>query len=111
MTELSDKKIWLYGLLIDCPQGQPLSDCPLEQYRTGSNKDRLNVLENFTEEQVEEIIKHHNQCLLRRVQPEIINKSEIDKKNSCDYILAPDIIKRKAPSELASKAFTFFFKN
>ncbi|MFO7827572.1 MAG: hypothetical protein R6V23_03025 [Bacteroidales bacterium] len=65
--ELSDEKIWLYGLLIACPQGKPLSDCPLEQYRIGSNKDRLTILENFTEEQVEEIIKLHNDCLLSRV--------------------------------------------
>jgi len=65
--ELTDTKIWVYGLLVACPQGKPLSDCPLEKYRIGSNKDRLNVLEKFTEEQVEEIIKHHNQCLFRRV--------------------------------------------
>jgi hypothetical protein len=67
MTELSDKKIWLYGLFIACPQGKPLSDCPLEQYRIGSEKERLTTLENITEKEVEEIIKHHNQCLLRRV--------------------------------------------
>lgn len=67
VMELSDKKIWVYGLLIACPEGNPLHDCPLEKYRKGSDKDRLTILENFTEEEVEEIIKLHNHCLLSRV--------------------------------------------
>ena len=67
MTELSDKKIWLYGLLVTCPEGKLLPDCPLEKYRDLSYSDRLSTLENFTEEEVEQIIKHHYQCLRRRI--------------------------------------------
>ena len=65
--ELSDKKIWVYGLLIACPERKPLPDCPLEKYRHLSNKNRLTTLENFTEAEVEEIIELHNHCLLSRV--------------------------------------------
>lgn len=65
--ELTDNKIWLFGLLIACPVGAPLPDCPLEKYRTNSYKDRLTTLQNFTENEVDEIIKHHYQCVLRRV--------------------------------------------
>lgn len=65
--ELSDKKIWLYGLLVACPEKEPLSDCPLEKYRNLSFKERLSALEGLTNEKTEEIIKHHHQCLLRRV--------------------------------------------
>jgi len=67
MTELSDKKIWLLGLLVACPEGKPLTDCPLEKYRELSCQDRLSALENFTEGEVEKIINHHNQCLFSRV--------------------------------------------
>lgn len=65
--ELSDKKIWVYGLLYACPEGQPLPDCPLEKYRKLSDKEKLSILENFTDEEVEKIIRNHNQCLLHRV--------------------------------------------
>ena len=67
MTELSDKKIWLNGLLTACPEGEPLPGCPLEKYRKLQLKEKLSVLENFTEEEVEEITKHHYKCVLRRV--------------------------------------------
>ena len=65
--ELSDKKIWLYGLFYACPEGKPLVDCPIEKYRSLPEKEKIIILENLTEEEVEEIIKHHNQCLLRRI--------------------------------------------
>jgi hypothetical protein len=65
--ELTNEKIWLYGLLIACPEGKPLPDCPLEKYRNRTLKERLSILESFTAEEVDEIIKHHHQCVLRRL--------------------------------------------
>lgn len=65
--ELTDKKIWLYGLFVACPEGNPLPDCPLEQYRSLPDKEKIKILENFSEEEVEEIIKHHHKCVFRRV--------------------------------------------
>ena len=65
--ELSDKRIWLYGLLVACPEVESLCDCPFEKYRKLTLEERLKTVEELSEEEVDEIIKHHNQCLLRRV--------------------------------------------
>lgn len=65
--KLSDKKIWLYGLFVGCPEGSPLPDCPLEQYRLLKDKKKISILEKLSKKEVEEIIKHHYQCVLRRV--------------------------------------------
>jgi len=67
VMELSDKKIWLYGLFVACPEGKPLPDCPLEKYRSLPAKKKFALLEQFSEEGVEEIIKHHHKCVLRRI--------------------------------------------
>jgi len=65
--ELSEEKIWLYGLFVSCPQGTPLASCPLEKYRILSYYDRLSALKELTTAETKEIIDHHNRCLLRRV--------------------------------------------
>ena len=65
--ELTDKKIWLFGLFVACPEGEPMPDCPLEKYRSLQVKEKLTILEKLSEEEVEEIINHHHQCVLRRV--------------------------------------------
>ena len=66
MINLSDKKIFIFGLLVACPLGKAMYDCPLEKYRNVSNKERLNYLERFSDEEQDKILQHHHQCLLRR---------------------------------------------
>jgi hypothetical protein len=65
--KLTDDKIWLYGLFVACPEGTPLPDCPVEKYRSLPDKKKITILENLSEKEVENIIKHHHKCLLRRV--------------------------------------------
>ncbi len=64
---LSDRKIFVFGLMVACPQKMPLKDCPLEKYRKLANKEKLNHLEKFSDEKTEEIFQHHHHCLLRRL--------------------------------------------
>lgn len=63
----SNKSIAIFGLLISCPMGFPMDDCPLEQYRLGAVKDKMRIVENFTTVEIDEILKHHNECLWRQV--------------------------------------------
>jgi hypothetical protein len=65
--ELSDEKIWIYGLYVACPEGKPLLDCPLERYRSLPDTKKIAIVENLSQNEVKEIFKHHNQCLLHRV--------------------------------------------
>ena len=61
-----DKLIWVKELLIDCPFGNALSDCPLIELRNTPVKGRLRVAEQFTENELDEIIDYHKNCFERR---------------------------------------------
>ena len=60
------KLIWVEGLLIECPFGNPLSDCPAIELRKLPIPERLRVAEQFTENELDEIIIHHKNCLNKR---------------------------------------------
>lgn len=68
MDELSieHKRIWIKGLLIDCPMGTAADDCPARDWRTMPIEKRLIVVDTMTNEQVEEVIVFHKQCLKNR---------------------------------------------
>ena len=68
MDELSmeHKRTWVKGLLIDCPMGTALDDCPARDLRTLPIARRLITVDTMTPEQVEEVIVHHKQCLRKR---------------------------------------------
>ena len=56
------EKLWIHGLIVACPEGTPLVDCPLEKYRKFTLEERLKIVEELSDEEIKEIIKHHNQC-------------------------------------------------
>jgi len=47
--------------------GNPRADCPLEKYRNKPLKNKLKIVEQFSNDKIEKIIQHHKECLLRRV--------------------------------------------
>ena len=68
MEELSIeyKRTWVKGLLIDCPMGAATDDCPAFDLRAQPIKKRMTAVDSMTDEQVEEVIVHHKQCLKKR---------------------------------------------
>jgi len=68
MNELSieHKRTWVKGRLIDCPMGTAMGDCPARDLRTMPIEKRLIVVDSMTNEQVEEVIVYHRQCLKKR---------------------------------------------
>lgn len=65
---LSDKKIFVFGLMMDCPQGQPLATCPFKKYRKLSIIERIDCLENISDKEIDKMIKHHYECLWIRIK-------------------------------------------
>ena len=65
--KLSYEKIFVFGLMTNCPEGEPLIDCPLEKYRKLSKIQRINNLEKLSDKETDNIIKHHHECLLKRI--------------------------------------------
>lgn len=65
--DMDYKLFFVFGLLVKCPEGEPMSDCPLQEYRTKSLEDKLAVAEQFTENELDETITHHYKCVMDRV--------------------------------------------
>jgi hypothetical protein len=71
MQELTieDQKIWVKGLMIDCPMGKALDTCPAKEVRAIPLRDRLKLVDEMVDEQLSQIIAHHKRCLYEREIP------------------------------------------
>ena len=63
---LEQKKAWVFGLLIDCPFGKTLDDCPVKDARCFPLLKRMNLLRRMDENDIDGIIVHHQKCLSER---------------------------------------------
>ena len=71
MTSQTDSigrsKFLLFGLLINCPFLRAKTDCPLHEFRCNPSLERkFHYLDGLEEENLEEMIAHHEQCYSRR---------------------------------------------
>jgi hypothetical protein len=64
--DITQKKIWVKGLLVDCPYDAPLADCILKDLRNEPMEARLIKVNAMTHRQLDGIISHHKQCLAIR---------------------------------------------
>jgi hypothetical protein len=64
--DLEDKKAWVQGLLVDCPFRKSLDTCPAKDLRLLPIKTRFRLVREMAEEQINQIIAHHQDCLSRR---------------------------------------------
>ena len=67
-TELMNKRIWVKGILVECPLGKSLSDCPANALRNLPLEELLKAVNNMTEGQLEMVIKYHNNCITERLK-------------------------------------------
>jgi hypothetical protein len=61
--DITQKKIWVKGLVIDCPYDVPLADCALKDIRKEPMNTRFIKVNAMSHKQLDEIIAHHRQCL------------------------------------------------
>ncbi len=61
-----NKQIWVQGLMIDCPMGKALEACPLKDVRALPLRERLALVKQMEDSQLDEIIAHHRRCLKER---------------------------------------------
>jgi hypothetical protein len=66
--DIEDKKAWVQGLLVDCPVGKSLDTCLAKGLRLLPIKTRLGLVREMDEGQINQIIAHHETCLLEREQ-------------------------------------------
>ena len=63
---LRDKKIWIKGLLVDCPLGKPLKDCPANALRSLPIDQFAEIVNEMTKKQIDCIIEYHENCCRER---------------------------------------------
>ena len=64
--ELKYRRVWLKGLVISCPFGKALEDCPANEIRKLPLSERMTVVDNMTDKQVDKTLDHHKNCLAER---------------------------------------------
>ena len=75
-----DLRQWLFGLLIECPMGKPVENCPFNEYRKEPTTKKISITYEMPREKVMNLIIHHKKCLAKRES--MIAKKELTKKNS-----------------------------
>lgn len=63
---IEEKKIWIKGLVIHCPMGESVKDCPANEIRLLPIPERLRIIDQMSTIDINQIIDHHSECLLRR---------------------------------------------
>jgi hypothetical protein len=60
------KETWIKGLMIECPMGEALVNCPLREFRKMTIEARFTLVESWDENQLDQTIAYHKKCLLER---------------------------------------------
>ncbi len=64
----TDKRIWLKGLILECPMGEALPDCPLNGMRHLPVAQINQTINNLPPQKVDLIIKIHKHCYHDRMK-------------------------------------------
>lgn len=66
LTPLIEKISIVFGLVIQCPFDDPVETCPAFELRKLPTEEKFQIVNNLTEEQLDDIIAHHKKCLRER---------------------------------------------
>ena len=67
-----ETKLLVKKLTVQCPQEEPLPDCPLSALRELSLVEKLEMVDKMPLDQLENIVRYHDNCLQEREKGEII---------------------------------------
>ncbi len=63
---LRQKRIWVKGLIIDCPVGISLENCPAKDSRLLSIDEQFELVDLLDESQLDKVISYHRKCMNER---------------------------------------------
>ncbi len=61
-----EKNAWVVSLLIACPLGKVMDNCPAKLARELAFSDRVDIVRDMEENQIDQIIAHHWNCRRQR---------------------------------------------
>ncbi len=68
--DTSAARVYVVGLVVDCPYEANPADCALHEIRKRPLKERIEWSRQLTEEQIQNIIDIHKKCLARKEKNE-----------------------------------------
>ncbi len=60
---VEQRRTWLIALMIECPLGEALDDCPATGVRGRSLAEIVKIVGELGEEELDRILRHHQHCL------------------------------------------------
>ena len=63
---LEHKKIWVLGLIFNCPTGSQKDECKINDIRELSANEREDKVFDMSENELDEFIEEHNCCMKKR---------------------------------------------
>ncbi|MBN2774551.1 MAG: hypothetical protein JXR31_09910 [Prolixibacteraceae bacterium] len=64
--KLNDQKLWLFGLMLECPFGVRSANCPAGDFQNNSVTEKLDIIDSLNIEKIHILIEQHEACLERR---------------------------------------------
>ena len=68
MSRLHRKRIWIKGLVMECPHGTPVQDCPLNGLRGLPIHEANSVINGLSDQQANDYMKIHRKCYHHRLK-------------------------------------------
>lgn len=63
-----NNRIWIKGLVMQCPLGIPVDDCPLNGLRSLPISEANNTINRLSDEKLKAFISTHRQCYNHRLK-------------------------------------------
>lgn len=67
LMKITDSKIWLWDLFLNCPLGNETEKFPFKKIRKETVNYKFNYIENLTARKIDKLY-HHTECLYKREQ-------------------------------------------
>ena len=67
MTRTLNNRIWIKGLVMECPHGIPVIDCPLNGLRNLPITEANRIINATPDKQLSAYLKTHRQCYSNRL--------------------------------------------
>ena len=61
-----DNREWVLGLLVECPLGEALENCPLKVLRALPLQEKIVLSQQMDDSKLDDIISFHKRCLKKR---------------------------------------------
>lgn len=68
MNRKLNNKIWLKGLVMECPHGAPARNCPMAELRAKRSTDANGCVDSMDDQEVSDTLQFHRSCYIHRMQ-------------------------------------------